>query len=292
MVMTNQDEKHSCATGDGMSASELQVLLDRQKIERELLQNEIVVLKTDNEIYKQTIEWLRDELIIVRARLERRLEEEAAAFDALHNRQPPLPASDARQSVESNVCAHSITAEVDGSNLSPGSKGQEDATSNGSIEFANTMTTQFVPLLSRFWEKECQCAAWDVLQNVRGVIGFLCSSETLRIKSATEKACEIWGSARLWEQPFHSLLGVPLGVTESSRTLKSAFDNINQCYGAQTISLGCVEMRTRSGRADFALNAVKLPHERYPCDSYVIIIGEKLDSVEFSYKRRTTAFCA
>jgi hypothetical protein len=291
--MTNQDEKHFCAKGDGMSASELQVLSDQYKIERELLQNELVMLRTENEIYKQTLEWTRDELVIVRARLENEMaknREVAAQFDPSDKRQSRLRASDGQQSVDNSdgiVCAKPITSEEESRNRFPGSKRQESAASDGSIGLTNTMTNQFVPLLSRFWEKECQCVAWDVLQNVRGVIGFLCSSETLRIKDATEKACETWGSSKLWEQPFHSLLS----VMEGSHTLKSAFDQINQCNGAQTITLGCVEMKTRSGRADFALNAVKLQNERYPYDSYVIILGEKLKSADFRYKRRTTASC-
>jgi hypothetical protein len=271
--MTKQEEWHLSQRD---YVSELQTLRYDYNKQLECLQDELVIVRTENDIYKQSVERLRDELVIVRAKLENEVSK---------NRDLALRLG--------RVDDESITSKV---SLAPESKEQASESSE-STSFGTAITPKLVALSlgfkkyisprqgiadidhSRSQESDCRHASWDVLKNVPGVIGLLCGSADLLIKGTTKKACQIWGSSRLHGQSFLSLLS----MVESSKALKKAIDNIDQRYGS---SLGCVEMTTQSGRADFALTAVTLCQNSGSGDD-VVIVGEKLQNVHFSCKRKT-----
>jgi hypothetical protein len=274
--MTKQEEWH---LSQGDDVSELQALRYHYNKQLECLQDELVIVRIENDIYKQSIESLRDELVIVRAKLENEVSK---------NRDLALRLG--------RVDDESIISKV---SLAPESK-EQGVERSESTSFGTAITPKLVALSLGFkkyikplqgsadidrcksQESDYRHASWDVLKNVPGVLGLLCSSTDLHIKGTTKKACQIWGSSKLHGQSFLSLLS----RVESSKTLKKAIDKIDQRYGSQAISLGCVEMTTQSGRADFALTAVTLCQSSGSGDD-VVIVGEKLQNVHFGCKRKT-----
>jgi hypothetical protein len=252
----------------------------RQRNEIERLQNELALTRTTNEMYKETVERLRNELVIVRAKLENEIcksrpevSQVGLADDELQNHEPMY--DDQQGAVDSG---HTGIAQAIKSKLM--------AFSVGLTKHIPAMRAKSSPERdqSNSEENDEQCAIWDVLNNVPGVVGFVCNSKDLQIKRATKKACGMWGSSRLLEQPFHSLL--KSANCSGSRSLEEAIDKIDQWNDSRVVRLGCVGMTTQAGRYDFAFTAVAFPKKECESHSYVVIIGEKLHS-DRSLSRRS-----